>query len=633
MQVMLDARDVRNPAPQPPDTASQSAAIPMMRVFSGWRGVVNAFGIAVWFASLLYFWLWWLQPEHVIGWGRYATVTVVLAWITLVPAYAVAVFAIARIPAGTSMLPHNARVAIVVTKAPSEPWDVARRTLEGALRQNSVVHDTWLADEDPTPEALAWCRQNGVKVSTRKGVAEYHRSTWPRRTRCKEGNLAYFYDRHGYANYDFVAQFDVDHVPQPDYLSHAIAPFADSSVGYVSAPSICSANASRSWSARGRLYVEASLHGTLQAGYNAWRSPLCIGSHYTVRTSALKAIGGLGPELAEDHSTSLLMNAGGWNGVHAIDAIAYGDGPETFADLATQEFQWSRSLVTILLVYTPRYMSGLHGYKRFLFLFSQTWYPLYSSMSAAMFVMPIFALLTGRNFSDVTYVDFFIHGFPLSFTLVALAYWWRSSGSFRPARAKILSWEGIAFMFLRWPWSLLGSLVAVWDRMTGSFVDFSVTPKRSTTKTQPGLRTVAPYAVLALASALPAWGIPDAGSAGGFYLYCLLNAVLLEVFIVFILLQHAVENRVSPIRFDAGGLAILASVAIAGFFIVSGAYNNGTKGLAAMNVGITAFTLTRTVYLPAGAGMGTPGKTIIYFDPKWHGFSTGKALEPEREGN
>ena len=58
-----------------------------------------------------------------------------------------------------------------------------------------------------------------------------------------------------------------------------MAPFADPAVGYVSAPSICDSNAERSWSARGRLYAEGTLHGALLAGYtNGW-APLCIGSH------------------------------------------------------------------------------------------------------------------------------------------------------------------------------------------------------------------------------------------------------------------------------------------------------------------------------------------------------------------
>ena len=104
-------------------------------------------------------------------------------------------------------------------------------------------HDTWLADEDPAPETIAWCEAHGVLLSTRKGRADYHRASWPRRTRCKEGNLAYFYDHYGYARYDFVAQLDADHVPQPGYLFDMLRPFADPKVGYVSAPSICDRNA------------------------------------------------------------------------------------------------------------------------------------------------------------------------------------------------------------------------------------------------------------------------------------------------------------------------------------------------------------------------------------------------------
>ncbi|MGO8536006.1 glycosyltransferase, partial [Rhizobium ruizarguesonis] len=89
---------------------------------------------------------------------------------------------------------------------------------------------------------------------------------------------------------------------------HMLRPFADPKVGYVSAPSICDNNASESWSARGRLYAEASMHGSLQACYNGGLAPMCIGSHYAVRTVALKQIGGLGPELAEDHSSSMSLN-------------------------------------------------------------------------------------------------------------------------------------------------------------------------------------------------------------------------------------------------------------------------------------------------------------------------------------
>ncbi len=63
---------------------------------------------------------------------------------------------------------------MVVTKAPSEPFEVVAETLRAMLAQD-VPHDTWLADEDPSPATLAWCEKHGVFVSTRKGRADYHR--------------------------------------------------------------------------------------------------------------------------------------------------------------------------------------------------------------------------------------------------------------------------------------------------------------------------------------------------------------------------------------------------------------------------------------------------------------------------
>jgi cellulose synthase/poly-beta-1,6-N-acetylglucosamine synthase-like glycosyltransferase len=77
----------------------------------------------------------------------------------------------------------------------------------------------------------------------------YQNTRWPGREKCKEGNLRYFYEvMGGYDRYDFVSQFDADHVPDPGYLAEVIRPFNDPAVGYVAAPSICDTNAARSWS-------------------------------------------------------------------------------------------------------------------------------------------------------------------------------------------------------------------------------------------------------------------------------------------------------------------------------------------------------------------------------------------------
>lgn len=576
---------------------------------------------ALWLAALAYFWNWWFTPSHHVDPIGSVLLTLVLAWVTVIPAYFIIVFFRAQRPAGRLRLPAGSRVAMVVTKAPSEPFAVVSRTLSAMLAQD-VPHDTWLADEDPSPSTLDWCRIHGVQVSTRKGREDYHRQTWPRRTRCKEGNLAFFYDHYGYEAYDFVVQLDADHVPEQGYLFQMLRPFADPAVGYVSAPSICDQNARESWSARGRLYAEASMHGSLQAGFNRGLAPLCIGSHYAVRTTALRSIGGLGPELAEDHSTTLMMNAHGWRGIHALDAIAHGDGPRTFADLITQEFQWSRSLMMILLRYSPGLIRRLPLRLKMQFLFSQVWYSLFSLFMAVMFILPVIALSRGKTFVDVSYPDFLLHFLPQSILLILFAYRWRSTRTFRPFDAGILSWEMTLFLFARWPWALVGALAAVRDWATGSFVDFRVTPKGTSDVDPIPFRVLAPYAMLSLVSILPVLFVNAGQEAGGFYIFAIMNAAIYTTLLLVILLQHARENTViANKRFYRPALAsgLLALTALP--FV--GVIERGREGVQSLAWNTDGYALFDDRFSVAGAGIGGRGLHRLVLNPHWRGSNTG----------
>jgi cellulose synthase (UDP-forming) len=239
--------------------------------------------VALWLVALVYFWAWWFNPAHYTGPFGYFAATATVAWVTLLPAYFMAIFYRARIQAVASCACR--REAGWRWSSPRRRPSRSRRRedAEGMLAQD-VPHDTWLADEDPSQETLDWCRRHGVFVSTRKGRADYHRPNWPRRTRCKEGNLAFFYDQYGYARYDFVVQLDADHVPEPGYLWQMLRPFSDHHVGYVSAPSICDSNAAKAGRrAAASMPKPACMALCRRATMAGWRR-LCIGSHYAVRT-------------------------------------------------------------------------------------------------------------------------------------------------------------------------------------------------------------------------------------------------------------------------------------------------------------------------------------------------------------
>ncbi|MDR9485535.1 MAG: glycosyltransferase [Sediminimonas sp.] len=616
-----------------PDTAPQGHMPPLpnstspyiRRLLTGRKRVKYLLLEAAWLAASLWFWIWWFDPAHILPGPQYWIITVAFAWLFFLQAFFIFIFHQAIAPAGNPPDPASVRVAMIVTKSPSEPFSVVKRTLEAMLGQ-TYPHDTWLADEDPQPETIAWCKAHGVFISTRKDAPDYHRDEWPRRKRCKEGNLAYFYDMFGYEQYDFVSQLDADHVPSPTYLQEIMRGFADPRIGYVSAPSICGQNAATSWAARTRLHTEAAFHGIFQAGYAAVLSPICIGSHYAVRTAALRKVGGLGPELAEDHSTTMLMNSGGWRGIHAIDAIAVGDGPASIADLCTQEFQWSRSLLSILLRYTTHYLGPLPARLRFLFLFCQIWYPLFAVFMVILYVVPIAAVVLDMRYADVTYPAFVIHAIWPPVAVTAIAYAIRADGFFRPRDAKVLGWEKALFLALQWPWVLWGCIMAVRDRVSHRFVDFRITPKGEAAQATLPLRVLMPYVALTLGCLMPVLLIDGVQEAKGFYFLTLLNGTIYALITILIVVRHVRDNHI------ALGQAIrripvqLASAPVLVGLLVSALVLRGPESVLALSVGLGKSELVKFEYVVAGAGMGGPGNVRFRWNSDYlkHRFAFGE---------
>lgn len=504
--------------------------------------------VLCWVIAQVVFWTWWLQPGHVVTALGMTVNSVLFFWTTFLPAWYLFFLLRMKQPNPALDVPSG-RVAMIVTKAPAEPWPVVRNTLTAMLNQRFPrPYDVWLADEDPSLETAAWCSEHGVSISSRKWARGYHNATWPRREKCKEGNLCYFYEAmRGYERYDFVAQFDADQTPDPDYLTEIIRPFADPGVGYVAAPSVCDNNAEQSWSARGRLYVEGSWHGPVQAGYNDGFAPQCIGSHYAVRTRALREIGGLGPELAEDFSTTLMMNAHGWRGAFAYQASAHGDGPACVTDCLTQEYQWSRSIVRVMLLYFPRCWSHLPFGLKVKFAFCQVWYPLYTLHMLVVYAFPIVALAADAPWVRVHLWQFIVFAsLPALIGLMTVRFS-QTRGLLRPVSAPAISWEAALFQFIRWPWMLAGILDAVIGVLLGRESAFCVTPKGEAARPLPW-RVVTPYVGLVLAEVTPVILVRHVLGAAGYLILALVNAAIYTVVTLALLVLHFREN--CPARAD-----------------------------------------------------------------------------------
>jgi cellulose synthase (UDP-forming) len=496
-----------------------------------------------WLLTSLLFWLWWLAPARGDWTPARAIATAGLGWLFLLGGYFLC-FSCRMTKANPAIPLPVLRVAMVVTKAPAEPWAVVESTLTAMLHQEMPYDfDVWLADEHPTGKTLRWCRTHHVHVSTRQRDPRYHQTTWPRRTRSKEGNLAYFYDHFGYRRYDVVVQLDADHVPAQGYLQAMVRPFADPGIGYVAAPSICDSNADKGWTVKGRLHREASLHGPVQAGSNGGWGPLCIGSHYAVRTAALKEVGGLGPELAEDYATTLWLQSAGWGGAFALDAEAHGEGPETFDDMIVQELQWSRSLGTVLTKWAPKKFRTVPLRARARMGFALLFYLVQGIVCIASAVLPSVGVLTGVAWGNTSFADFYVHLWLTSMCLVLVLWWLRHCGVLRPTTAKLWSVDLALFQLVRWPWTTWGFFEGMWAGRREVPKPFMVTPKGSKEMRPLTPKLLAPVLALALLPVAVLAIAPDPGSVPGLVLVLLLQTTLYLSATAMVIVRHVAANR------------------------------------------------------------------------------------------
>jgi cellulose synthase (UDP-forming) len=516
----------------------RSTFVPALRRLD--RVIIAGYSLA-WLICVIDFWAWWLEPVHHVGTVGIAVNSAVLLYMSGFPLFFImSANRLRKVNPGIAV--PLLRVAFVVTRAPSEPWALVKSTLSAMLAQDFPFgYDVWLCDEKPTGEIFDWCVSQGVKLSTRSGITKYHRESWPRRTACKEGNLAYFYDRWGYHHYDVVAQLDCDHKPAPTYLTEIVRAFSDPAIGYVAAPSVCDANADKSWAARGRLHKEATFHGPFQLGHSDGLGPLCIGSHYAVRTRALRDIGGLGPDLAEDFSTTFLLNTAGWHGAFAIDAEAHGEGPNTFAAMLTQEFQWSRSLTTVLLGLVPRHLRRLPWILRVRFTYALSYYVLLATTTLGGLALAPIAAVTGLPWMNVNYLGFLAHWWSISIWLLLIVIRLRRRKLLRPPKAPFVSWENWLYSLTRWPYVAMGVCAGVLHRLRPKTLQFKVTPKAVDGLEPLSTRAIMPFFVISVLSSSAAIVGELSTNAAGYVFLSLLAGATYAIVALTVPLLHARE--------------------------------------------------------------------------------------------
>ena len=216
----------------------------------------------------------------------------------------------------------------VFVTAFNEPMWMVQRAVNASMHI-TYPHRTYLLDDshDSAYEGLA--KNLGSAYLKRNGNRDY-----------KAGNINAALER---TSGDFIAVFDIDHAPRPEFLDRTLGFFDDSLVGFVQVmETFCNS--------KENLMAQASTQTAMEY-FNI--SLVCKdridagsmhGTNAVIRRKALESIGGYQPGLAEDLETSLSLHGHGWKSTYVCEPLAPGLSPATFNAFCKQQLKWSRGV-------------------------------------------------------------------------------------------------------------------------------------------------------------------------------------------------------------------------------------------------------------------------------------------------
>lgn len=456
----------------PPSVAAppQRAQLPLTPFVRRWmlRSVMAVGAAAIW----IYF-SWWFEDGHLrhpalllgVGLaGLYVAVQVVLAW------YVYDSIAITALPPA----PPDRSVDVFVPVYDESP-ELVEAALWAALAMR-YPHRTHLLDDTADGRFAGLAARLGVGHLTR---ADH--------TDAKAGNVNAALAR---TSGEFVAIFDTDHLPTPDFLDAVLGGFDDPHVASVQS-GVAFHNGSDSLVARATIEQSYDIYGPTSAGMAGCGAAPIWGSHTTFRRAALAAIGGYQPGLAEDLHTSLRLHAAGWHTVFTPDIHASGLVPSDLRAFTTQQRKWSRGVFGMLFEVYPRVWTHLTWRQRIAYLVRSTYY-LVGPLFAVHALLAIHVLGWGGESAVNAFATYLVRSVPLAVAVLGVR---RLANEFWNVQVESLGfkWRGYTLAVALWPISTAGLVRALLRRP----LPHIATPKRRIAEAHPRL-VVAQVAMILL---------------------------------------------------------------------------------------------------------------------------------------
>ena len=281
----------------------------------------------------------------------------------------------------------------------NEPLDILLPTVAAAVSIR-LPHQTWVLDDGDRPDVRELALSLGAHYLAR-----------PDHDHAKAGNINHALS---HVDADIVAMLDADHVADRNLFRHTVAYFDDPKIALVQTPQDFYNVDSfehhsprrrgwRPWSRPDadrvpqRFSEQELFYRALQPGRNQFDAAFCCGTGALLRTSALRAVGGLATEtVTEDIHTTIRLHRAGWKTRYHNEVLARGLAAADAAQYLVQRVRWGTGAMQVLRQENPAVVSGLTPMQRVSYLGTLLgWFDSWRSLGYLL--VPMAVLLTGAS--------------------------------------------------------------------------------------------------------------------------------------------------------------------------------------------------------------------------------------------
>jgi cellulose synthase (UDP-forming) len=215
-----------------------------------------------------------------------------------------------------------------------EPVEVVEPTVAAAIAMRGDGARVWLLDDGDRAELARMARRHGARYIAR-----------PDNVGAKAGNLNHALRL---TSAPYVAVFDCDHVPRPEFLERTLGHLEEPEVAYVQTPQYY-ANTGSGQVASAAAAQQNLFFGPICRGKDGHGATFCCGTNVVFRRRALEEAGGF-PEasVTEDFELSVHLHERGWRSAYVPEVLACGLGPEDMASYVSQQQRWSRGCLSAI---------------------------------------------------------------------------------------------------------------------------------------------------------------------------------------------------------------------------------------------------------------------------------------------